>query len=368
MLQVLPGAKLHALFDRLAPEQRLRLTAEEIATTFLQHLPGLSKRFWYYLPLMPLAIEQLDLRGYDRIVSSSHAFAKGALTSADQLHISYLHSPMRYAWDLHHEYLADYGFAKGLRGWLVKAMFHRLRGWDRQTANNVDLFLANSTNVARRIWRTYRRRAQVLYPPVDVNRFAAARARDNYFVSVSRLVSYKRIDLIVQAFGLLPEKKLLVIGDGPELGKLKALAGANVEFLGRQPDSVVADHLARARALVFAANEDFGITPVEAQAAGTPVIAYRRGGALETVIDASQSPGGTGIFFDRQAPDALSDAIRKHEDTLSDISPEDCRRNAMRFSDSIFRQRFEAVLHRASEAWGTTRHRPETFESSVLDD
>lgn len=359
---------LFSLIDFLAPHHRNRLAVGRSHTSFIQHLPGAATKFWNYLALMPLAIERFDLRDFECIVSSSHAFAKGVLTNADQLHLSYVHTPMRYAWDLHYEYLSDYGLDKGIAGWMARILFHRLRRWDRLTANNVDLFIANSENVARRIWRTYRRRSTVLYPPVDTSRFGLSSAKDNFYLSVSRLVSYKRIDIIVQAFSLIPNKKLLVIGDGPELSKLKALAGANVEFLGQQPDSVVADHLARARGLVFAANEDFGITPVEAQAAGTPVIAYRRGGALETVIDALRLPGGTGVFFDEPTPEALSSVIREHEGTLADILPETCRQNAMRFSDSVFRQRFDALLQRASEAWSTTRHRPETFESAVLDD
>lgn len=358
---------LYALLDFLSPEHRQRLDCAAVGTSFVQSLPFARSHFWYYLALMPLAVETFDLRNYDLVISSSHAFAKGALTSAEQLHLSYVHSPMRYAWDLHHEYLADYGLDHGLKGWLARAMFHRLRRWDRQTANNVDLFIANSANVARRIWRTYRRRSIVLYPPVDTSRFSLAPAKDNYYLSVSRLVSYKRVDLLVQAFRLMPERRLLVIGDGPELERLKALAGANIEFLGHQPDPVVADHLARARALVFAANEDFGITPVEAQAAGTPVIAYRSGGALETVIDARHDPGGTGIFFDEQTPTALAAAIRESENLLADISPATCRDHAQRFSTTVFHERFNALLQLAASAWEATRHTPATFEAEVLD-
>lgn len=357
---------LYALLDFLSPDQRQRLNCAALRTSFVESLPFARSRFWHYLALMPLAVETFDLRNYDLVISSSHAFAKGALTSAEQLHLSYVHSPMRYAWDLHHEYLADYGLDRGLKSWLARAMFHRLRQWDRQTANNVDLFLANSANVARRIWRTYRRRSMVLYPPVDTSRFRLAPAKDNYYLSVSRLVSYKRVDLLVQAFRLMPERRLLVIGGGPELGKLKALAGANIEFLGHQPDPVVADHLARARALVFAANEDFGITPVEAQAAGTPVIAYRSGGALETVIDARHTPAGTGIFFDEQTPAALAAAIREGESALADISPTSCRDHAERFSTTVFHERFDALLRLATSVWETTRHTPATFEAEVL--
>lgn len=359
---------LFALIDFLPTEARARINHGRLTTTFIQSLPLARSHFWYYLGLMPLAIEALDLRDYELIVSSNHAVAKGVLTNAEQLHLSYVHSPMRYAWDLHHEYLADYGVDKGLRGWLARLMCHRLRQWDRQTASNVDLYIANSINVARRIWRAYRRRAWVIPPPADLDRFSIAAAKDDYYVVVSRLVSYKRVDLIVRAFGLMPEKKLLVIGDGPELDNLKKMSGTNIEFLGRRQDCEVADHLSRAKALVFAANEDFGITPVEAQAAGTPVVAFGQGGALETVIDATQSANGTGIFFTRQTPDTLSETIRRHEHTLAAISPEDCRRNAQRFSTQVFHERFTSLRDRACAAWDGTRHRPGSFESAVFDD
>lgn len=368
MLGVLGDAQLHALFDYLTPENRCRMGVEHVKTTFLQHIPGLRSRFWFGLPLMPLAIEQFDLREYDTVVSSSHAFAKGALTTADQLHVSYVHSPMRYAWDLHHDYLTDYGMNLGLKGWLARLIFHRLRHWDRQTANNVDLFIANSENVARRIWKTYRRRSFVLYPPVELARFSVSEIRDNYFVSVSRLVSYKRVDITVEAFNRMPERRLLVIGDGPELAKLKALAKPNIEFLGYQPDAVVAAHLARARALVFAANEDFGITPVEAQAAGTPVVALKRGGAVETVLDAASQPRGTGVFFPQQSAEALIAAIRDSESLIETIAPADCRANAERFSAKVFDTRFRQLMNTVEETWDGTRRSRHTFEAQVFRD
>lgn len=366
MLVALSNPTLHALFDHLSPALRRRMGVEHVKTTFLQNIPGLRSRFWYGLPLMPLAIEQLDLRGFDTVVSSSHAFAKGVLTTADQLHVSYVHSPMRYAWDLHHDYLADYGMDQGLKSWLARLMFHRLRQWDRQTANNVDLFLANSENVARRIWKTYRRRSIVLYPPVDLSRFSVSAVRDDYFVSVSRLVSYKRVDIAVEAFNRMPEKRLLVIGDGPELAKLKALARPNVEFLGYQPDAIVAEHLARARALVFAANEDFGITPVEAQAAGTPVVALRRGGAVETVLDAASHPQGTGVFFAQQSAEALLSVIRESESLIDGISSAHCRSNAERFSAQVFDTRFRQLMNTAEAAWDGTSRSRHTFEAQIL--
>lgn len=366
MSRCLDAPDIYALIEFLAPAQRELLGNKRISTSFIQSLPLARTRFWYYLPLMPLAVEGFDLRDYELIVSSSHAFAKGVLTSSDQLHISYIHSPMRYAWDLHHEYLADYGLTRGLKGHLAKLLFHRLRNWDRQTANNVDLFLANSQHVANRIWRTYRRRSLVLHPPVDTGRFQVAAQKEDYYVTVSRLVSYKRVDLAVEAFNRMPDQRLLVIGDGPELAALKSSARSNVEFLGHQPDAIVADYLAKARALIFPANEDFGITPVEAQAAGTPVLAYGRGGAVETVKDAMLGDDGTGLFFPEQSAASIVDTLRHNEGRLERIAPDACRRNAQRFSAERFNQRFGALIELASATWQGTRHRPDAFESDVL--
>lgn len=357
---------IYALIEFLTPTQRALLGGRSITSSFIQSLPLARTRFWYYLPLMPLAVETFDLRKYELIVSSSHAFAKGALTSSDQLHISYIHSPMRYAWDLYHEYLSDYGLTRGLKAHLAKFLFHRLRNWDRQTANNVDLFLANSQHVANRIWRTYRRRSLVLYPPVETERFQTAAQKEDYFVSVSRLVSYKRVDLAVEAFNRMPDKRLLVIGDGPEIQALKQKAQRNVEFLGYQPDTIVADYLARARALIFPANEDFGITPVEAQAAGTPVLAFGKGGALETIKDAATSENGTGLFFPTQSADAIVEVLRNNEARLAGISTQDCQLNAQRFSAATFRTRFADLLQLATASWKQTRNNPDTFESLVL--
>ncbi|MBK7120688.1 MAG: glycosyltransferase, partial [Comamonadaceae bacterium] len=235
---------------------------------------------WNYLPLTPLAVESLDLSDADIIVSSSHAFAKGVLTTARTVALSYIHSPMRYAWDLHFQYLRDYGLDTGIKGHLARWMFHRLRLWDRQTANNVDLFLANSDHVRQRIWRTYRRPARVLYPPVKVEKFGLQREKDDYYVSVSRLVSYKRMELIVDAFAR--DAQAQTGGDRRRAGtgQLQAHCPANVTLMGWQPDDVVRQHMAAARAFVFAAHEDFGISPVEAQACGTPVIAYGAGGSV----------------------------------------------------------------------------------------
>lgn len=355
ILNVFPQADLFSVVDFLTPDLRGFIRNKSTRTTFIQKLPWARRHYRQYLPLMPLAIEQLDLRGYDLVISSSHAVAKGVLTGPDQLHISYVHTPMRYAWDLQHEYLQQARLDRGLRGGLARWMLHRMRNWDAASAMRVDRFIANSDFIRRRIAKVYRRDADVIYPPVKIDTFTPGVMRGEFYVSVSRLVPYKRVGLIVEAFGFLPSHRLLVIGDGPEMRRAKAVAGANVEFLGYTSGADVKDYMQRARALIFAAEEDFGIVPVEAQACGTPVIAFKKGGALETVRGFGD-PNPTGLFFDKQTPDAIADAIRVFEDVREKITPENCRRNAERFSSERFRREFADY---ATRAWSE-------FESDTL--
>lgn len=360
MLQAVPGEAVHATIDFLTDAHRARFGGVPIRTTFLQRAPLARTRFWNYLPVTPLAVETHDLRGADVIVSSSHAFAKGVLTTAEQLHVSYVHSPMRYAWDLHHEYLADYKLDRGAKGLLARYLFHRLRLWDRQTANNVDLFLANSRHVQRRIWRAYRRHARVLCPPVDVARFRFEPHKGDHYVSVSRLVSYKRVDLLLAAFREMPSRKLVVVGDGPEMPRLRAMCPPNVELLGFQPDEVVQQQLGSARAFLFAAHEDFGISPVEAQACGTPVIAYGIGGSRETVRDLRSEVRPTGLLFDEQSPASLKAAVEAFD--AASIDPYDCRRWAEGFDEKLFQERYRGLLEQAWAAWCRD---PSSIESAL---
>lgn len=360
MMAAVPAHALHATVDFLSESSRAKFGGVPIRTTFVQRLPFARTRFWNYLPLTPLAVETHDLRGAEVVVSSSHAFAKGALTTAEQMHVSYVHSPMRYAWDLHHEYLADYRLDRGVKGMLARYMFHRLRQWDRQTSHNVDLFLANSRHVQRRIWRSYRRPSQVLYPPVAVGRFRFAEAKGDHYVTVSRLVSYKRVDLMLEAFRALPQRRLVVIGDGPEMPRLRANCPPNVELLGYQPDEVVQQQLGAARAFLFAAHEDFGISPLEAQACGTPVIAYGVGGARETVRDVRSETRPTGLLFDEQTPASLRAAVEAFDGVA--ISPHDCRRWAEGFDESVFRERYRRILEQAWAAW---RRDPSSVEAAL---
>lgn len=360
MLCALPAAALHATIDFLTPENRARFGSVPIHTTFLQRVPFARTRFWNYLPLTALAVETHDLRGAQLIVSSSHAFAKGVLTRADQLHVSYVHSPMRYAWDLQQQYLKDYGLERGPKGLLARYLFHRLRRWDRQTANNVDLFLANSRHVQRRIWRTYRRPSRVLYPPVRTDLFQLQTRKEDHYVTVSRLVSYKRIDIMLEAFRAMPSRKLIVIGDGPELAALRASCPSNVTLLGRQSDEVVRQHLQSARAFVFAAHEDFGISPVEAQACGTPVIAYGAGGSLETVRGLHAGDCPTGLFFREQTPASLVEAVEAFEQAAAAFGPEACREWAEQFSEDRFRREFTACVE---QAWTLWQRNPRSVEA-----
>jgi len=364
MLGSVPGAQLHATIDFLSEQDRERLGAASIKTTFLQRAPFVRTKFWNYLPLTGLAVERHDLDDFDIIVSNSHAFAKGVITRGDQFHLSYVQSPMRYAWDLNHQYLRDYGLDKGIKGFLAHAIFHRLRAWDRLTANNVDLFLANSRYIQKRVWRTYRRPSRVLYPPVRTSLFALHPHKEDYYVTVSRLVSYKRIDLIVDAFASMPQRKLVVIGDGPEAEQLKRRCPANVELLGWQPDEVVRQHVSAARAFLFAALEDFGISPLEAQACGTPVIAYGKGGATETVRDLRAGPNPTGLLFARQSAACIVDAVDAFEAAGPVFDPHACRQWAESFGEERFQREFGACL---DQAWDLWRRDPRGLETALAD-
>lgn len=343
MLLVFPEAELFAVVDAVPPAERAFLQGKKVHTTFIQNLPGAQKRFRAYLPLMPLAIEQLDLSGFDIVLSSSHAVAKGVLVGPDQLHISYVYSPLRYAWDMQAQYLREAKLERGLKSWLVRWLLHRLRLWDVRTANGVDYFYADSKFIARRIAKCYRREAEVLYPPVALDDFTFVPQKEDFYLTVSRLVPYKRVDLIVEAFAAMPERKLVVIGDGPEMARIKKLAAPNVQILGFQPFNVVKTHMQSARAFVFAAQEDFGIAPVEAQACGTPVIAFGRGGATETVRG-PQSSQPTGVFFNEQTVPSLVQAVQCFEALKEPIRPEDCRTNAERFSVAAFRSGLQTAV------------------------
>lgn len=345
ILNLYPDADVFAVYaDEKILKQTDFLKDRSVRTTFIQNLPMAGSKFRSYLPLMPLAIEQLDLSQYDLVISSAHAVAKGVLTGPDQLHISYVHSPIRYAWDLQHQYLKESGLDQGLKGWVAKWLLHKMRLWDHRTAAGVDHFIANSRFIGRRIHKVYGRSADVIYPPVDVNAFTVGERKENYYLAASRLVPYKRMDLIVQAFAAMPDKRLVVIGDGPDMPKLKAVVSPNVELLGYQPFSALKKHMQEAKAFVFAAEEDFGITPVEAQACGTPVIAFGKGGALETVRGLGKGDAPTGVFFPAQTIESLCEAVKRFEQNQALFSANNCRLQAERFSIERFRQELKTYV------------------------
>ncbi|NTY86846.1 glycosyltransferase family 4 protein [Serratia fonticola] len=336
LFNIYPEATLYSVIDFLSDKDREKIGGATANTTFIQKMPYAKTKYQKYLPILPFAIEQLDVSAHNVIISSSHAVAKGVLTGPDQLHISYVHSPIRYAWDLQHQYLKSAGLNSGLKGMMAKYFLSKMRIWDYRTANGVDHFIANSHFIARRIKKVYGRSADVIYPPVNVDRFIMNEKKDEYYLTASRMVPYKRIDLIVEAFSHMPDKKLVVIGDGSEMNKVKSLAGRNVEILGYQDDDTLINYMKDAKAFVFCAEEDFGITPVEAQACGTPVIAFGKGGSLETIIPIGNR-NSTGVFFDSQNVKSIINAVELFENNQHEFSPLSCRKNSERFSEQRFR-------------------------------
>ena len=344
-------ADLYALIDFESVNPHSYLFGRTIGTTFLQHFPAARNGVQKYLPLLPLAMEQLDLRDYDTILSSSHAVAKGVLTSPQQLHICYCHTPMRYAWDLTFDYLNHSTLGRGLRGVITRLLLHQLRQWDVISANRVDYFIANSQHTARRIWRCYRRKAKVIYPPVNLERFPLQEQKEDFYLTVCRLVSYKQVSSIVFAFNQL-ELPLVIIGAGSQLEQIRQLAKPNVQILGQQPNKIVEQYMASAKAFVYAACEDFGIALVEAQACGTPVIAYQGGGASETVIDIRQDPiMGTGILFGSQKPAAIVEAVGTFEELAHRFNPASCRTQATKFAPHIFQKTYLDYIASCWSQW-----------------
>lgn len=315
----------------------------KIVSSFIQKMPKAETKYRSYLPLFPFAIEQFDLRNFDLILSSSHCVAKGVLTHFEQLHICYCHTPLRYAWDLMHTYLQEANLDRGIKGMIAKWVLHYLRGWDVHASNRVDHFIANSKYVAARIKKFYGKEAAVIYPPVDTSFFSVEVKKESYYVAASRFVPYKKMGMIVEAFNQMPDRKLIVIGDGPEWKKVKAKANPNVELLGYQNDLVLKSYIQKAKGFVFAAVEDFGILPVEAMAAGTPVIAFDRGAVRETVLDLK-----TGLLFKEQTAESLIEAIKRFE--KREFDPAECRKQAEKFSKEHFDRAFsQFVLDKYSE-------------------
>lgn len=314
------------------------LNGKKAKTSFIQNLPTAKSNHRKFLQWFPYAIEQFNLSNYDLILSSSASIAKGVLTNQNQLHICYCHSPIRYAWDLYYDYLEESGLNKGIKSIYAKYVLHKIRNWDLISTSRVDFFIANSKYIAKRIKKIYNRDAKVIYPPVDVSNFSLVEKKEDYYFTASRMVSYKKIELIVKAFNKMPNKKLVVAGDGPEFSKIKKIAAKNVELLGFLPKEKLKNYMGKAKAFVFAAEEDFGIIPVEAQACGVPVIGYGKGGLLETVIDEK-----TGLFFYEQKENSIIDAVETFEKLTFNYS--EIREHSLKFSKERFEIEIESFVN-----------------------
>ena len=350
LLQLYPGADVFTTVDFLRGSQRGFLGGARVHTTFLQGFPAARRNHWRVLPLMPLAMEQFDLSGYDLVISLSHSVAKGVLLAPEQVHVSYVISPLRCAWERQGEYLRWYSLETGIKGALARGVLHWLRGWDHASSARPDAMLAVSRHTARRVETCYRREAEVLHPPVEVEFWTPGieEERGHCYLAASRLVPSKRMDVVVDAFTSTPERRLTIVGEGPELNRLRAKAGPNISFVGWQPDEVLRDYLRRARAFVHPAREEFGMGMVEALACGAPVIALGRAGALETVRGLGrQSP--TGVFFEEQSAAAVVAAVDLFEAESAQIDPVACRDSVLRFAPDTFRARFAARVQAAVE-------------------
>lgn len=342
---VFPDADIYTLVAKKEVCDELGIPWEKVHTSFIQKMPLGTKKHRAYLPLFPFAIEQFDLRGYDVVISSSHCVAKGVLTKADQLHICYCHSPIRYCWDMYNEYLEESHLDKGFKSWLVRLMLHPIRQFDAIAGSRVDYYISNSDYVGQRIRKTYRRKATTIHPNIDISNFELCNDKQEYYLASSRLVAYKKIDTIIEAFNQMPDKKLVVIGGGPNLEAYRKLAKDNVTVMGYQPFDVLKDKMQHAKAFVFAADEDFGMIPIEAQSCGTPVIAYGHGGSLETV-----NGGKTGLFFNEQTPEAIVEAVNKFESMGSQpFAPGDCRQWAEDFSEERFKREIKEFVEEKYE-------------------
>jgi len=347
IISIFPNADIFTMVNFPNNGKDIILSNRPPITSFIQNLPFSKSHYRSYLPLMPIAVEQFDLSEYDLVISSSYAVAKGVITGPRQIHVSYVHSPARYAWDLQAQYLKESRMERGLKSIFARWFLHKFRIWDARTVAGVDFWIANSRFIARRIRKIYGVDSTVINPPIDLNDFSIGREKENFYLTASRMVPYKRIPLIVEAFTRMPDKRLIVIGDGPEMPKVKAAAGPNVTVLGYQSRDTLIDYMRRARAFVFAAEEDFGIIPLEAQACGTPVVAFGKGGALETVIE-----GETGLFFFEQTAEAICSTVQQFEESGVSATPGAFEKHVSSFSSESFRTKFRNAIEIAISRTG----------------
>jgi glycosyltransferase involved in cell wall biosynthesis len=350
LCNVFPKAQVFTLFDFLDEETKNKyFPGVPFHTSVANRLPFVRKYYRALFSACPFLIEQFDVTGFDVVVSSSAAFARGVITRPDQPHLSYVHSPVRYAWDEQFSYLDQGGLGFGPKGLAFRYLMHKLRIWDARTAHGPDLMLANSSFIRARIRRVYGRDADVVFPPVHTDELVFRAEKDDYYITASFLAPYKRTDLVIRAFNEMPSRKLLVVGDGQQSSALRSLAGPNVKFAGFLPRKDYVRSVAGARALVFAGCEDFGIALAEAQFCGTPLIAFGRGGACDIVQPLGPSSQPTGVLFHQQTPESICDAIETFEQHATDIRPEWCRDNAQRFSAARFRHDIRAAFLKVRE-------------------
>lgn len=345
------GADVFTLFDFLPPDvKKEHFPGVVFHTSIANRLPLVRKYYRSLFFTCPFLIEQFDVTGYDAVISSSAAFSRGVLTRPDQPHLSFVMSPVRYAWDEQFSYLAQGRLGYGPIGLLFRYFLHNLRTWDTRTAHGPDVMVAISNYVKARIRRTYGRDALVIFPPVNIDEWPYVAQKDDYYVAASFLAPYKRTDLVIKAFNEMPARRLLVVGEGQQSAELRALAGKNVKFTGFLPRSAYVDTVARARALVFGGCEDFGLVLAEAQACGTPLIAFARGGASDIVNRLGASSAPTGVLFERQTVVDLKQAVELFEENQGMITTEACRENAMRFSVERFRREMASAFEMAVQA------------------
>lgn len=335
---------IFSLVDFLNQNDRnIILKGQKTHSSLIANLPFSKSKFRNYLPLFPYAIEQFDLSEYKLILSSSHCVAKGVLSNHDQLHICYMHTPMRYAWDMYHSYVRDKNLKGQTKSFLIRYFLHRIRIWDIISAKRADKLIANSKFVAKRIEKIYNRKADVIYPPVDTDKFDLNENKDEYYITVSRLVGYKKVDLIVRAFAT-NGRRLIIIGDGEEIQNIKKLSTKNIEILGHQNDENLKKYLQNAKAFIYAGVEDFGISIIEAMACGTPAIVFGVGGACESVKN-----GVCGLHFKSQSLESLNDAIKNFEENIDKFEPNLIREYALKFNKKRFETEIKSYVDNECE-------------------
>ncbi|MDF2959491.1 MAG: glycosyltransferase [Paenibacillus sp.] len=337
-MDMFPDAPVYTMISDLSKMPK-RFKDADIRTSFIQSIPFSKNHYKKMLSLFPIAVEQFDLREYDVILSSSSAFAKGVITNPNQVHICYCYTPMRYVWDLYHQYIKEDVKNPVFRK-VLPYILHKIRMWDLLTAQRVDHYIADSISISNRIAKYYGRKSQVIYPPVGYEKFRTSDKIEDFFLIVSRMIPYKRIDIAIEAFNRL-KKPLVIIGDGYDRKRLESLAGPTITFLGIQPDEVIVDYYSRCKGFILAGEEDFGITPLEAQSSGRPVIAYGKGGALETVVE-----NVTGVFFRESTYESIMEAVNKFDSIAFDTQV--IREHADRFNETRFKQEILDFIHTVS--------------------